>query len=135
MKQASFVMMLPAVALLAGCAGYDYPVEPEGITLHESTEHRMELKVRFIDGTICTADVDQAPSGQLSPCAYPFTYSVALQHRSITSGTPLSPYFEPYATVKVTRPADGRVWTWETPQVDMSEGHDGPWNWRHGHRH
>jgi len=105
--------LLPA-ALLAGCAaGAMPPANPSRVTLLSDT-----LAVHFIDGSVCRADIRTAPSGRFADCSQAMDYAVVVHHPSIAAKTPFSPVFEPYATITLDRPADGRHWVWKTPQSD-----------------
>ncbi len=102
-----------ALLALAACA-----VTPAPDRVRLSAQ---ELGVRFQDGSTCTADIQAAPTGQLRGCAQPLDYAVDIQHPSYAQGSIVEPYFEPYATIKLTRPTDGRRWLWRTPE-DRPDG-------------
>lgn len=101
--------LLAALALSA-CASLAVPApNPERISLLSD-----RLTVHFTDGTRCTADVAAAPSGNLAGCAVAMDYDVAVHHPIWVPGA--EAMMEPYATVTLTRRADGRRFTWQTPR-------------------
>ncbi|RWR09837.1 hypothetical protein [Paenirhodobacter populi] len=110
-----------ALAGLAGCAALSYPPEPGRVSL--STER---LTVHFVDGSSCSADIAREPSGRFADCGQVMDYAVDIQRPSFVAGTPLEPLFEPYGTITLIRPADGRRWFWRTPQEDRTAGNPGP---------
>jgi len=104
--------LLPSLVLiaLAGCAALPQPLaRPERIDLLAN-----RLTVHFSDGSQCAADIANAPSGTLSGCAVAMDYAVTVHHPTWVKGA--EAVFEPYASVRLTRRADGRVYDWQTPQ-------------------
>lgn len=110
-----------ALAGLAGCAALSYPPEPGRVSL--STQ---QLTVHFVDGSSCRADIAREPSGRFAACGQVMDYAVDIRRPSFAAGTPLEPLFEPYGTITLTRPADGRRWLWRTPQEGRTDGNPGP---------
>lgn len=106
---------LPAVLLAACAAGPLPPANPSRVTLLSDT-----LAVHFFDGSVCRADIRQAASGRFADCPQAMDYAVVVHHPSLAANTPLAPLFEPYATITLDRPADGRHWVWQTPQPGES---------------
>lgn len=107
--------LLP-VSLLAACAaGSVPPANPLRVTLLSDT-----LAVHFYDGSVCRADIRTAPSGRFADCPQAMDYAVEVHRPSIAAKTPLAPLFEPYATITLDRPSDGRHWVWRTPQSEES---------------
>jgi len=116
-----FFSLLP-VSLLAACAaGSMPPANPSRVTLLSDT-----LAVHFADGSVCSADIRTAPSGRFADCPQAMDYVVEVHHPSLAAKTPLAPMFEPYATITLDRPADGRHWVWQTPQSDESSANHSP---------
>ncbi|HEY0214391.1 MAG TPA: hypothetical protein VGC40_12500 [Paenirhodobacter sp.] len=95
---------------LTACAAQHLP-DPDRISLNTQ-----RLKVYFRDGTTCAADLTVAKAGRLPDCAQAVDYIVDIRHPPIVAGTALEPMFQPYATVTLTRPQDGRDWVWTTPR-------------------
>ena len=102
---------LPAVLLAACAAGTLPPANPSRVTLLSDT-----LAVHFFDGSVCRADIRPAASGRSADCPQAMDYAVVVHHPALAANTPLAPLFEPYATITLDRPADGRHWGWQTPQ-------------------
>lgn len=105
-----------ALGLLAGCVEAPAPLaaplaRPERIDLLAN-----RLTVHFSDGTACRADIAAAPTGHLAGCATAMDYAVTVQHRVWVQGA--EPFMEPYASVRLTRLADGRRFDWQTPEGD-----------------
>lgn len=101
--------LLPAALILSACATMPAPQpNPERIDLLSN-----RLTVHFSDGSRCSADIAAAPSGRLSSCAVAMDYSVTIRHKIYVPGA--EALMEPYATVRLTRASDGRVFDWATP--------------------
>ncbi|KEP70959.1 hypothetical protein DL1_13385 [Thioclava dalianensis] len=113
-------MILPLV--LAGCAaGARAPSWPDQVTIH-----RTDMRVSFNDGTVCRADIAQAPSGKLQGCRWPMAYTVRDYKPSVIGRAgALSEIFEPYAKITLSAPS-GMTWHFETPPpipaTDHGEG-------------
>jgi hypothetical protein len=112
-------LSLAALATLSACAAAapQMLANPERIDLLEN-----RLSVHFSDGSICRADIAAAPQGRLPGCATATDYAVVIHHKVWVQGA--EPFMEPYATVTLTRAADGRRYSWQTP--DGGEDHLAP---------
>ncbi|MGD9919307.1 MAG: hypothetical protein AB7U46_14925 [Paenirhodobacter sp.] len=100
---------LAPLALLSACMAPAAPGNPDRVSLHGDT-----LAVHLYGGESCTADIKAAPSGRLAGCAGPLDYAVEVKHPTWVKGA--EQILEPYATITLTRPSDGRRWVWQTPQ-------------------
>ena len=102
--------LLSALLALSACAAAPPPQpNPERIDLLSN-----RLTVHFSDGSRCSADIAAAPAGALAGCAVAMDYSVTLRRQiHIPAAEGL---IEPYATVRLTRHSDGRVYDWVTPE-------------------
>ena len=67
------------------------------------------FQVNFNDGTSCRAPA--TPTGTLSGCAHPLTYSIEKRNSPISEAT--GGLTEPFADI--TLRGNGRVWQFETP--------------------
>lgn len=105
-----FALLLPAVLALSACAlPAPPPPNPARIDLLAD-----RLTVHFTDGSRCSADIAAAPAGRFAGCAVAMDYSVSIRRQiHIPAAEGL---IEPYATVRLTRPSDGRVFDWVTPE-------------------
>ena len=114
--------LLFALLALSACAAPPPQPNPARIDLLSD-----RLTVHFSDGSRCSADIAAAPSGRLPGCAVAMDYSVQIRHKIHVPGA--EALIEPYATVRLTRPSDGRVFDWATP-----EGGDGSRPVNYGHQ-
>lgn len=120
-------LLLAASLFLTGCAALTPPgaaptPNPARIDLLAD-----RLTVHFTDGSRCSADIAAVPDGRLSGCAVPMTYAVEIRRKIHVPAA--AGLIEPYATVRLTRISDGRVFDWVTP-----EGGDGHRPVNYGHQ-
>lgn len=103
-------LCLALLPLLAACAALPPMLAaPDSIDLLKN-----RLTVHFSDGSQCSADLGAAPSGSLPGCANGTDYAVEIHHDVWINEA--KGFMEPYATVTLTRTADGRRYTWRTPE-------------------
>jgi hypothetical protein len=105
------LMILPLAIGLAGCAEMSRaPAWPDHVTLHGT-----QMRVSFSDGTVCRAQIADAPSGDLQGCRWPMHYDVSGYRPSYLAGVPgIGQWFQSYAKIELSAPS-GQRWRFETP--------------------
>ncbi|PFG63866.1 hypothetical protein AXZ77_2487 [Thioclava sp. ES.031] len=113
-----FAARLAALSLLAPLAlaacvpgqGSRAPSWPDNVSFQGTV-----MRVSFIDGTVCRANISGQYTGDLAGCPYPMRYQVTRFEPSYLAGSGVGGLFQPYAEVTL-KDASGRRWQFKTPK-------------------
>ncbi|MEO1948691.1 MULTISPECIES: hypothetical protein [unclassified Thioclava] len=113
-----FAARLAALSLLAPLAlaacvpgqGTRAPSWPDRVTFQGTV-----MRVSFIDGTVCRANISGQYTGDLAGCPHPMRYQVTRFEPSYLGGVGVGNIFQPYAEVTL-KDAQGRRWSFKTPE-------------------